>query len=110
MSTTQNKEKTTMQWLTLLEITTDRLQNLKLAIEHFTGSVKAFDSLTKSPKLFYRLCFLVYNTEKNHLRLWRSIQKDYDPQYFFNSIGFVPELEKVKFDAFKVVYKELYSK
>ncbi len=83
-------------------------KNLKRSIECFTTNIKAFNELKQYPKLFYRLCFMVYDIEKNHLEGWRSHIKAYDPRYFFDSILFVPELEKVRFDAFKRVYSEYY--
>ncbi len=83
-------------------------KNLKRGINLFTTDIKAFNELKQCPKLFYRLCFMVYDIEKNQLDGWRSYIKDYDPRYFFDSILFVPELEKVRFDAFKAVYSEYY--
>lgn len=79
-------------------------KKLKRCINIFTTDIKAFNELKQYPKLFYNLCFMVYDIEKNQLEEWRSYIKDYDPRYFFDSILFVPELEKVRFDAFKVVY------
>ena len=84
------------------------IKNFKRCINLFTTDIKAFNELKRYPKLFYKLCFMVYDIEKNHLEGWRSHIKDYDPRYFFDSILFVPELEKVRFDAFKAVYREYY--
>lgn len=101
-------------WLKKLSLDTSfelAAQNLKKAIDIYTTDIKAFYGLKEKPELFFLICKMVYGIEKNSEKLakWRKCVPLIDPKYFFDSILFVPELEKVRFDAFKVVHHDLYE-
>jgi len=81
------------------------LKTLYQKIQYYTASSDNFNQLKQKPNLYYQLSYHIYNIEFNHIDLWRKINVEFDPRYFFDSTPIVKELEKERFKAFKEVLK-----
>ena len=106
-------DKSNSEWLKILGNTKPKkkVKILERAILHFTSSPDTYFELKKSIELYQKMCTQIYEYLWD-IDTWNSYvkEKGFFPDYFFNSLPFDSELEKIRCELFLKLYEKKYIK